>query len=131
MKKPKAPKKPKVKLSESELVKKYATDIIHRHMSRGMEGRVVKSENTPNKDVWQDSQFYFSVVFQSSEQKYEFLDAFAKKFNLKVEGDQQVEIVNGIKLANACGIPVKMVKSRDFPQADLDLRGFVLDDEHS
>lgn len=125
----KKPKEKKPKPSESELVHKYAKDIIHRHMSRGMEGRILKSENTPNKDVWQDSQFYFSVVFQSSEQKYEFLDAFVKKYGLKVEGDQQIEIVNGIKLANACGIPVKTVKSRDFPQADLDLRGFVLDDE--
>lgn len=127
-------KKPRIKKTETEIVHTYVDKIIKGKVSRGHVDKrfgYTKSAQKRNKDLWLDTDFYFSVCFQSAEQKYEFLDALFKKTGVKVETspDDQIQIVNGLKLSEALSIPIQKETMLDYPYGDLDLRPFVLDNE--
>lgn len=125
-------KKPRVKKSESEIVKDYALKVIHGKMVRGHADQrfgFTKTAQTNNKDLWLDTDFYFSVVFQSTKQKNDFIEQLVKKFQVPVDEDDKVQIINGLKLAEKLGIKLENEKNKEFPQGDLDLRPFCLDNE--
>jgi len=117
--------KKKLQKPESEIVREYAEKIIHRHITRGHADRVFKNKKTTNKDLWMDTDFYFSVVFQSSKQKMAFLNAV----KWMIEDGSQIQIVNSLKLADAMNVKLERESMGDSPTGDLDLRPFVLDNE--
>lgn len=84
-------------------------------------------------DQWKDSDFYFSVVFQSAKQKYEFLEFFSKKFGLGLDSvksnDEIIQVVNGIKLAEKIGLDLKVETSPPYPYPNLELKEMALDNE--
>jgi hypothetical protein len=128
VKKPKPPKKEKVVKTEEQLVREYVDRVIGGKIARGhVDDRFAytKKESTVNKELWMDQDFFFSVVFQSFEQKYAFLEA------LKIDTElcERVQIVNGIKLAEKLGVKLKKEVARPYPYPDLDLREIILDDE--
>jgi hypothetical protein len=133
-KKPKAPKPPKVKPpppSEEEIVKGYVNRVIK---NQSYHGRVDASKfgglehnKTVSKNQWMDSDFFFSVVFQSSDQKYAFLKAVG--WPLDVPEDEAIQIVNGLALAKKMGVTLKEETTQPFPGGNLDLMPFVLDNE--
>jgi hypothetical protein len=135
--KPKAekkPRKPKDEKTEEQLVHEYVNKVIRGKQSRGhvdQRFEYTKTGTAVNKDMWLDTDFFFSVVFQSSEQKYKFLEAVQKLFKFELEDfyETQVEIVNGLKLAQSMGIDLKKESAREYPYGSLDLRPYVLDDE--
>lgn len=122
--------------SESELVKEYANKVIRNTVHHG---RVEKrfdgfNDKSVNKKLWTDTDFFFSVVFQSSEQKYKFMEFLLDKFGdefVEVDGKGQIQIVNGLGLAKAMGCELKLEKRADYPLPNLDLMPFVLDNETS
>ncbi|AFC22560.1 hypothetical protein phi1422_0040 [Bdellovibrio phage phi1422] len=134
-KKPKAPKPPKEKPSEQELVRRYANRTIKNALYHGrVDGQKfagLQHDKTVSKDLWLDTDFYFSVVFQSSEQKYEFLKGLSKRFPncVTIDEKNRIQIVNGLNLATAFAIPLTKVTTKDFPTGNLDLKSFVLDTE--
>lgn len=116
----------KQKKSESELVHQYANKVIEGKASRGHTDKrfnYTKREGTVNKELWLDVDFFFSVVFESAEQKYEFL----KQLKVPVDEEERVQIVNGLKLAEKLGIKLQREKRMDYPYGSLDLRPFVMD----
>jgi len=127
------PKKPKEVPSEKQLVHNYVNRIIKNQEYHGridpskFEG--LKQQRTVNKDLWKDTEFYFSVVFQSTEQKYQVLDALQKLFNLEVDLYEKITIVNGLSLAKSLNVPIVHESSRPYPMGSLDLLPFVLDPE--
>ena len=129
-KEPKAPKPPKVIPSEGELVKKYVNKVIKNQVYHG---RVdvskfggLEHDKSVSKNLWLDTDFYFSVVFQSAEQKYQFLDAMGWKAEF---AEEQIQIVNGLELAKKMGVPLKEEETKPFPSGNIDLLPFVLDNE--
>ncbi len=124
-------KKPKQEASESELVRRYVNRTIKNSEYHGrstLQGRETKTG--ANKNLWQDNEFYFSVVFQSLEQKLEFLEKFLPaSVDPELSHRGTIQIVNGLKLAEALGITLKLETRRDYPTADIDLKPFVLDTE--
>lgn len=127
-------RKPKQTKSESELVHEYVDRVIRGKQSRGhVDSRFAytKANSQVNKEMWLDTDFFFSVVFQSADQKYQFLKRFQEVFKFELENFEgtQVQIVNGLKLGRAIGIELKKEEARDYPYASLDLRPYVLDDE--
>lgn len=134
--KPPKEKKPKEKPSEIELVKRYANQVIAKTKTRNFDDRnidLIKNEGTTNRQLSMDTEFYFSVVFQSSKQKYEFLDAIRIKFGLQNEftDQEKIQVVNGLSLAKSLGIELNIEKSQNYPIGDLELRPYVLDDIES
>lgn len=132
--KEKKPKQPKVALSETELVKRQAKKMlkdIYRVQASSVS--VDKKTSSEGVHVWKDSDFYFSVVFQSARQKYEFLDAINKKFNLNIENiktsDDIISIINGLKFAENLNIKLSNEKAADYVYANLELAQLVLDGE--
>jgi DNA polymerase III epsilon subunit-like protein len=128
----KKPKIEKVKKSEKDIVLSYADKVIGGKVSRGHVDKrfeFTKKEGTVNKELWLDNDFYFSVVFQSSDQKYQFLDFLAEKLKLEIEKDEQVSIVNGMKFAEALNVPIKKEVANSFPYGNIDLLPLVLDAE--
>ena len=130
----KAPKAPKVEKTEEELVHRYVNQVIGGKLARGHVDKrfaYTKAEGTVNKEMWLDTDFFFSVVFQSSEQKYKFLEDFQKMFKFELEDfyGTQVQIINGVKLAGSMSIELKKETAREFPYGTLDLLPYVLDDE--
>lgn len=127
-------KKNKPKPSEEELAHRYANKIIDGKIARGhFDERFKwhKRESKTNKDLWLDTDFFFSVVFQSQEQKYQFLDFLKEKFGIKDDtkpGDQ-IQIINGLELAAYMGLALKKENMIPYLGGDLDLRPFVLDTE--
>lgn len=133
-KKEKKPKAPKIQKSEEQITREYAERVMRGKQSRGHVDKrfdFTKTDTAVNKDMWLDSDFFFSVVFQSGEQKYQFLKKFQEFFKFEIENfeDSQIQIVNGLKLADAMKIELKREKSREFPYGSLDLKPYVLDDE--
>lgn len=127
----KKPRKVKEKKSELDIVRKYATLIIHRQTTRGHADDKLKGnevQKTTNKDLWMDTSFFFSVVFQSEMQKMEFLDQFCKKTNVSLEG-YNIQIINGVKLAESLGFKITKEVMEKPPSGSLDLRPYVLDNE--
>ena len=62
-------RKKKEPVSELETVRKYANGIIHRQITRGHAHSRMKElgpAKTTNKDLWIDTDFFFSIVFQSN-----------------------------------------------------------------
>ena len=93
-------KMPKIEPSERELVENYANSVMDRKASRGAGHQDTRFahqavEKTSVKDLWADTDFFFSVVFQSRAQKMEFM----RQMKWPVDSKQQVQIVNGIELA--------------------------------
>jgi hypothetical protein len=130
----KKPRKPKQEKTEEQLVHEYTEKVIRGKLSRGHVDQrfaYTKAETAVNKDMWLDTDFFFSVVFQSADQKYKFLEVMQQMFKFELEDfyGTQVQIVNGLKLANAMGIELKKESTREFPYGELDLRPYVLDDE--
>jgi hypothetical protein len=121
----------KAEKSEVEIVREYAMGIIKRQLSRGHADRNIETRNTTNKDLWMDTDFYFSVVFASAKQKYEFLEQFCEKFGIQLETsrDEKVSIINGIRLASNLKFKIPEEKTLDYPNGALDLRPYVLDNE--
>lgn len=129
-----SPKSKKPAKSEEELVKLYVDKVIRGKVSRGhidQRFEYTKSDKTVNKDLWIDTDFYFSVVFQSADQKYEFFKALTEKFGnkaLEIEDDGQIQIVNGLILAKTLlGLDLKLETARPYPTGNLELMPFVLD----
>lgn len=133
-KEPPPPKEPKPEKTEAELVRKYADVIMAKQRTRGMLNKNFKDleqANTLNKNLWRDSDFYFSIVFQSSLQKYKFLEFLQEKFDFDSgdNGVDQIKIVNGLKLAEFMGLELAKEATRDYPTSNLDLVDMILDEE--
>lgn len=117
----------KPKKTEEELVREYAAKVIHVKKSRGhMDKRFSElgASTMTSKDLSLDTDFFFSVVFQSQNQKYEFL----KKLGVPVT-ENQIQIMNGLELAKLFNIELTLEKSSDYPLPDLELKSLVLDNE--
>lgn len=128
------PKKTKTQRSEEEIVTQYAKTLVDNYKTRGMVSdrfEHLKSTKTVNKDLWKDADFFFSVVFQSSEQKTAFLEFLQNKFAVPSGSDknQSIQIVNGLIFAEKLGCSLKKEVASEYPCGNIDLRKFVLDDE--
>jgi len=129
------PKKEKVVLSEMELAEKQAARM-YRDMTRlqkTQDGSADKKDERSNVDLWKDTDFFFSVVFKSSAQKYAFMAVFSEMFKLGLEevrhGDRVYSIFNGIKLAENLNIKIPVENNPEFPYPNLELRELALDGE--
>lgn len=118
-------RKPK---TEAEIVQQYANIIISKSRTRG---HITESTDSINKNVWMDGDFYFSVVFQSADQKYQFLEQFCRMFKVNIEDykDSQIQILNGLKLATSLGIALKKEIAIEYQYGDPELIPLVLDNE--
>lgn len=123
----------KIQLSEVELARKQAEKML-KDMGRlqaTQKGSLDQKKVREGVDLWKDTDFFFSVVFQSSAQKYAFLEAFSKKFGLGIDnamaGDEVYQIINGLKLAANLGIKIPAEKSVKFPYPNLELAQLALD----
>jgi hypothetical protein len=123
--------KSRPKKTEAELVRDYADKVIKGKIAQGWVGKrfnTIFEGKSVNKNLWLDTDFFFSVVFQSSEQKYDFLE----KMNFQVDATwdgSQVQIVNGIKLAEQFGIQLRLETAAEFPLPNAELLPIVLDYE--
>lgn len=129
-----SPKVSKPQKTESELVFQYAKTLIGKYQTRGQVSdkfKELKSEGLVNKDLWQDKDFYLSVVFASVQQKYQFLEFLSDNFGILTEADDltPITIVNGIELSEKLGCPLKKEVAENFPLGNLELKDFVLDEE--
>ena len=124
--------------SEEELVRKYAKRVImndryHGRVDKKKFKGIAKTESV-NKNLWMDTDFFFSVVFESAQQKMEFLKKsgliklIEKADEAFLEGDQ-VQIINGIRFAKSMGVELSAESRREYPVGNLDLMPFVLDNE--
>lgn len=114
--------------SEAEIVRSYANRVIKNQQYHGRiadKFKGLKQERSVSKNLWMDDDFFFSVVFQSSEQKYEFL----KQLGVEVDKEGTIQIVNGLKLADKLNIALKLETTKDYPTGSIDLKPFVLDTE--
>ena len=128
------PKEQKPAPTEAELALKYANTIITNQRNRGQLTQKFQkfAIKKTNKDLWLDSDFFFSVVFQSREQKVQFLHALALQLGMDVESFFQTEytsqIINGLQLADKMNIPLEGEFTKDYPLPNMELRELVLDD---
>lgn len=118
--------------TEAELVLRYANRVIKNQQYHGRVD-TEKFDNleykTNTKTLFLDVDFFFSVVFQSSRQKYEFMEKWEQMHSAVDSEFSKIQIVNGLKLATALGIDLKLETSREYPTGNLDLMSFVLDEE--
>lgn len=133
--KPKKPKEKKPAPSELELLQKQA-DRMLRDMNRLQNTQSASGDQKKERsavDIWKDTDFYFSVVFQSSAQKYQFLEQFSKKFGLGIDNirneDEVFSIVNGILLAKILGFKLDLEKAPAYVYPNLELKELSLDGE--
>lgn len=134
VKKEKPVKAPKVQKTEAEIARQYAEMMISKHRTRGMitdKFADLKATDKANKDLWMDTDFFFSVVFQSREQKYQFIEFLCAEFDIEFEfyGEKTIQIINGLILAKAMKCELKKEVAADFPTGNIDLKDFVLDEE--
>lgn len=134
IKKNKPAKLPKVQKSEAEIATQYANIIMKKQRTRGqLSSRFSEMETdvTFNKDLWMDTDFYFSVVFQSKRQKIEFLAFLEEKFNIDFEysDENAIQILNGLKLAKNMGLELKKEVASEYPCGNIELKSFILDEE--
>ena len=127
-------KKEKIVKTEAELVNEYVGRIINGKKSRGhVDERFAytKADGTVNKEMWRDQDFFFSVVFQSKTQKYEFMAFIEEKFGFEFDEEigHQIQIVNGLRLSESMGCVLKQEKAMPYPYGSLDLKPLVLDNE--
>ena len=124
---------PKVEVSEKDLAQKQAKKMMRDIYRVQRTGKVGAENNVETAHIWRDTDFYFSVVFQTSAQKYEFLEQLSKRAKLGIDqiksGDEVVQIINGIKLAKSLGIELKEYKCNDYVYPDLELAKLILDGE--
>jgi hypothetical protein len=117
--------------TETELVQQYAKIIMDKQTTRGMLSDKFKDmeKQTPTKNLWQDNDFFFSVVFQSRDQKYRFLDFLHEKFNITSNdnGTMSIQILNGLKLSEAMGLELKKEVANDYQPCNLELKDLILD----
>lgn len=121
-------KKKKSEKSESELVHDYVKKVIRGKQSRGHVDQrfaYTKSQKTVNKELWLDTDFFFSVVFQSEKQKYEFL----QKLGIEADNDGQIQILNGLQFAKKLGIDLEKESALPYPTGSIDLMPLILDTE--
>ena len=128
------PKKVKAEPTERELVERYAKKIINAAKSTMVDRKdlhdAVGGIRKTATMIALDKDFYFSLVFQTADQKYAFLKAFGEKFGLKTETaeSEAVDMVNGVKFAGALGIELKKEPLHGFPTPDVQLLPFVLEE---
>ncbi len=124
--------------TESELVHKYVNRIIKNQQYHGRidtdKFQGLEYEKTVSKNLWLDTNFYFSVVFQSTRQKMEFLEKW-EAFSDKLVGESmssisKLQIINGLKLAKALNIELQEETTRPYPTGNIDLMPFCLDDQN-
>lgn len=129
----KSSKKPKQEKSEEQLVREYADKVVKMRQSTGyIDKRFDYSipKQTTNKELWTDTDFYFSVVFQSSKQKNEFLNQLVEKYKIPVEkdfADFSNQIISGLIFAQALGFKLSQEQIEPNVMKDVDLREFILD----
>jgi hypothetical protein len=121
--------------TEEELVKKYVNRVMNNEKYHGridtdkFEG--IAYEKKENKNLWMDNDFFFSVVFESAEQKIDFIDSLGVDLedaeNYHESG--RVSIINGIKFAEKLGVKLEREKSSNYPTGNLDLRPYIMDNE--
>lgn len=133
-KKPPPEKKEKVEKSEGELVHSYVKRVMDGKKSRGhIDERFAetKADGTVNKEMWRDQDFFFSFLFESAAQKYQFIEQFEKLFALEFDEEygHQIQIVNGYELGKRMGFTMTKEESLPYPGADLELKPLVLDNE--
>lgn len=125
--------KQKPQKTERELVEQYANIMISKAKTRGMVPKNFSELNgsTVNKNMWMDSDFYFSVVFQSAKQKYDFLFWLQQKYDYDFgdDGKSRLQIINGLKLAEVMGCTLAKETTRDYPTIDIETKDLILDDE--
>lgn len=132
---PKAPKEKKAAPTEAELVLRQGNKM-HSDMMR-LQATQTKSadkkEMRTSVDLWKDTDFFVSIVFQSSKQKLKFVEEFSKKFGLGLDtvsaGDEIFQIFNGLILAEKLGIRLEPeTKTGTHPYPNLELAKLTLDD---
>lgn len=130
-------KEKKPEPTEAELVRKYTNRVIKNQIYHGRvdneQFKGLEHDRTVSKNLWMDTDFFFSVVFQSSEQKCEFLKKVMQKFEGTIEPDENysIQILNGLDLAKCMGIELKPETTKEYPTGNLDLMPFCLDNEDS
>lgn len=67
------------------------------------------------------------VVFQSSQQKYDFLNLLFEKYNISVENDWSIQIINGVQLAENMGLKLKKEVAAPYQCANIELKDLILD----
>lgn len=130
-KKERKPREKKI-VSEEDLVIKEANRLMtHVENLRDTTKSSDKKLNVTNTDLWLDSDFYFSVVFQSSQQKYKFLTKLKEMFSLDIDtsDDNRIQIINGLKFGESIGVDFSKEKPLQYPYPDLELRKLALDDD--
>ena len=127
-------KQKKQEKTEKELVLEYAQRVIDGKKSRGHIDKrfeYTKKEGTVNKTLWLDTDFFFSIVFQSSKQKYDFLKFLYDKYQIPLENEygSAIQILNGLKLAHRMGLKLDAEIARNYPYTNIDLQPLILDNE--
>lgn len=111
--------------SEEQLVQEYANNIIRNSGTRGFTGN-----QKSNREIWEDQDFYFSVVFQTEDQKVDFINFLVEKHGVVLHTASCPNIINGLDLAKKMGCTLDPVLSKDYPLANMELRPFILDKEY-
>ena len=112
--------------SEADTVSKYAIRVIN---NQKYHGRTNLEYKAASKNIWMDTDFYFSVVFQTKEQKDLFVKEYFNKLGIKTDYEGGIQIINGMRLAEKIGVKLENAESKDYPLADIDLKDLVLDHE--
>lgn len=132
-KKEKPAPKPREERTEAQIVAAYAKKIMEKAKSRNQMPKTHRDmvEFTPSKDIWQDKDFYFSVVFQSSAQKHQFLAFLGEKFGITTDSpfEGSPRIINGLVLAKNMGLELRPENTEEFPLANMDLKDIILDSD--
>jgi hypothetical protein len=128
-----ASKKPKP--TELELAERQGQRMLHdmlRVQNTQMKSTDMK-EFREGVDVCKDTDFYFCVVFQSSVQKYKFVEAFSKMYDLGLDevrtANDIFQIFNGLKLAERLQIKLIPERLSAYPYPSLELMPMALDNE--
>lgn len=122
--------------TEQQLVEEYAKKVMDGKISRGhfdkrfdWHNRKAQGQTATNKDLWFDTDFFFSVVFQSEAQKYEFLNHLKEQYGLDFDDNLQIQIVNGLEFAKKMGLSLRPEIRLEYPYTDLEIRPLVLDSD--
>lgn len=128
-------KKNKPKPTETELVHRYVNRVIKNSMYHGRvdteKFKGLEHTHSVSKNLWMDTDFFFSVVFQSSTQKRKFLEQLLSKFEGLKEPDEEynIQIINGLELAKLMGIKLDPETTKEYPTGNIELMPMVLDGE--
>lgn len=124
--------KQKPKPTEEELVRRYVNRTIRNAQYHGRVSdekyNGLGYDKPVSKNIWLDTDFYFSVVFQSKRQKLEFMEKW-EQMHPAVDTDlpSKIQILNGLKLAKALGIELQLEESKPYPTGNIDLFPFIMD----